>query len=169
MWLKAILLIVLGLAVAIAVAVLYGTYRWQTGTKELRAKLQAARSPITPATYDPREIEGLPAPVQRYFRAVLTDGQPIVASAEFAHEGTFNMGEDQAKWSSFTSSQMVITQRPGFDWDARVSMAPCIKVFVHDAYVAGDGILHAALLGLVTVADVLWPVYVLVHRLLWGR
>ena len=27
-----------------------------------------------------REIEGLPAPVQRYFRAVLTDGQAIVSA-----------------------------------------------------------------------------------------
>lgn len=120
----AILLIVFGLAVAITVAVLYGAYRWQTGTKELRAKLQAVRSPIAPATYDSREIEGLPAPVQRYFHAVLKDGQPIVASAEFAREGTFNMGETQAKWSSFTSTQMVITQRLGLDWDGRISIAP---------------------------------------------
>lgn len=154
MWPKAILLLVLGLAVAITVAVFYGAYRWQTGTKELRTKLQAVRSPIASATYDSREIEGLPALVQRYFHAVLKDGQPVVASAEFVREGTFNMGETQAKWSSFASTQMVITQRPCLDWDGRISIAPGMKVFVHDAYVAGDGILHAALLGLVTLADI---------------
>ena len=33
------------------------------------------------ARFDPRELEGLPTPVQRYFRAVLKDGQPIIAAA----------------------------------------------------------------------------------------
>ena len=32
-------------------------------------------------------------------------------------------------------------------------MAPGMHVFVHDAYVAGEGVLHAALFGLITVAD----------------
>jgi len=154
MWLKAIVLILVILAVCIALAVVYGTLRWRSGTKELREKLEAGRLRIKPTMYDSREIEGLPAPVQRYFRAVLKHGQPIVASADFAHEGTFNMSETQTKWRSFTSTQMVITQRPGFDWDGRISMAPGMKVFVHDAYVAGEGILHAALFGLMTIADV---------------
>jgi Family of unknown function (DUF6920) len=153
MWLKAILLICLVLAVATVVAIVYGASRWQVGTKELRAQLRAARAPITPATYDPRELDGLPPPVQRYFRAVLTDGQPIVAAARVAHEGQFNMGTSQAQWRPFTSDQLVITRRPGFDWDARMRMAPGVHVFVHDAYVAGEGVLYAALFGLITVAD----------------
>ncbi len=31
--------------------------------------------------FDAHELEGLPAPVQRYFHAVLTEGQPIIAAA----------------------------------------------------------------------------------------
>ena len=38
-----------------------------------------------------RELEGLPAPVQRYFRAVLTDGQPIIARVTVELAGAFNM------------------------------------------------------------------------------
>jgi hypothetical protein len=94
----------------------------------------------------------MPAPVQRYFRAVLKDGQPMIASIRIAHAGQFSLGETEPKWVPFTSSQMVVTRRPGFDWDARMRMAPGINVFVHDAYVAGEGILHATLLGLVTLA-----------------
>jgi hypothetical protein len=60
--------------------------------EELRAKLSTARLPITPATYDPRELEGLPSPVQRYVRAVSTDGEPMVAAARVTHEGRFNLG-----------------------------------------------------------------------------
>lgn len=154
MWLKVVLLVITALLVVVAGAIAYGSSRWKTGTNELRAKLEAARLPIRPVTYDAREIASLPAPVRRYFHAVLKDGQPIVSVAQLAHEGQFNMGETQAKWSRFTSSQIAVTQRPGFDWDGRIAMAPGLNVFVHDAYVAGEGILHAALLGLVTLADV---------------
>ena len=114
-------------------------------------KLRA--SPIKPLTFDAREIADLPQPVQRYFRAVLKEGQPLIAAARVSHEGTFNMSETAEKWSAFTSTQLVITQRPGFDWDGRIAMIPGINAFVHDAYISGEGILHAALLGLVTLAD----------------
>jgi hypothetical protein len=154
MWLKAILLICVVLVVATVVAIVYGASRWEVGTKELRAQLRSARVPITPATYDARELEGLPPPVQRYFRAVLTAGQSIVTAVRVAHEGQFNMGKTQAQWRPFTSDQLVITRRPGFDWDARMRMAPGMHVFVHDAYVAGEGTLHATLFGLITLADV---------------
>ena len=91
------------LAVAIVVAIVYGASRWHVGTNALRAQLRATRVPITPATYALRELEGLPPPVQRYFRAVLTEGQPIVAAVRVAHAGQFNMSETHAKWSAFTS------------------------------------------------------------------
>ena len=154
MWLKAVLLIVIALSVVVAGVITYGASRWKTGTNELRTKLEAVRLPISPVTYDAREIENLPPPVRRYFHAVLKDGQAIVSAARLTHEGQFNMGETQAKWSRFTSSQVAITRRPGFDWDGRIAMAPGLNVLVHDAYVAGEGILHAELLGLVTLADI---------------
>jgi hypothetical protein len=153
MWLKVVLLIVATLLVLVTGVMAYGAWRWHSSTHKLRAQLQGARLPITPATYDAREIADLPAPVQRYFRAVLQDGQPLVAVAQIRHAGQFNMGETHAQWREFTSSQMTITRRPGFDWDGRIGMGPGLRVFVHDAYVAGEGILYAALLGLVTVAD----------------
>jgi hypothetical protein len=151
MWLKVIVLTLLGLATLIAAAVFYGASRWKSGTQVLRAKAQAARLPVLPATYDPSELDGLPPAVQRYFRAVLLDRQPVIASVSVRHKGQFSL--DGKKWAPFTSNQMVITRRPGFDWDARIRMAPGMDVFVHDAYLAGEGVLHAALLGLVTVAQ----------------
>lgn len=154
MWLKAALIIIVALLVVVGVVVAYGASRWKTGTHELRAKLEVARLPISPVTYDARESENLPSPVRRYFNTVLKEGQPIVAAVRLTHEGQFNMGETQPKWSRFTSTQLAITRRPGFDWDGRVAIAPGLNVFVHDAYVAGEGILHAELLGLVTLADI---------------
>jgi hypothetical protein len=134
--------------------IVYDPLRWQNKTDDLRAKLEAGRLGIAPATYDPREIEDLPSPVRRYFQAVLKEGQPIIAVARFAHAGEFNMGETQANWRPFTSTQIDITQRPGFDWDGRISMGPGLNVLVHDAYIRGEGLLHAELLGLITLADI---------------
>lgn len=153
MWLKTIALIVVALVACVTLAAMYGSFRWRSGTDKLRARLDAGRLPITPTAYNAREIEGLPAPVRRYFRAVLEDGQPMIASIKIAHAGQFSLGETEPKWVPFTSDQAVVTRRPGFDWDARIRMAPGIYTFVHDAYAAGEGILHAALFGLVTVAN----------------
>ena len=145
--------IVLALVVAAAAAILYGELRWKSSTRELRRRLEAARLSIEPKVSDRDELENLPAPVQRYFRAVLQDAQPIVAAVSVKHTGTFNMGSAVDQWRPFTSSQRVVTRRPGFAWNARVAMMPGVPVFVHDAYVAGEGTLHAAVLGLVFVAN----------------
>jgi hypothetical protein len=151
--LRALITITLTLAAVLVGAWLYGAYRWSAGTQDLRARLDADRVPVSPQTVDFRELEGLPAPVQRYFRTVLEEGQPMVASVRLQHTGTFNMGETTAQWKPFTSDQEVVTQRPGFDWNGRVAMMPDLPVRVHDAYVAGEGNLHASLLGLVPLVD----------------
>jgi hypothetical protein len=131
----------------------YGARRWEAGTRDLRARLEAARQPVAPVVVDFRELTDLPLPVRRYFRAVLRDGQPLVTAVHLRHRGTFNMGETTPRWTTFTSDQLVITRRPGFDWDARIAMMPGLTVHVHDAYVAGEGLLHAALLGVLPVVN----------------
>jgi len=150
---RALITIVLLLVALLVGAHLYGAYRWNDGTQELRARLDAARSQVRPQTVDFRELEGLPAPVRRYFRAVLEEGQPMVAGVRVQHIGTFNMGETADQWKPFTSDQKVVTQRPGFDWDGRVAVMPGVPVRVHDAYIAAEGILHASLFGLFSLVD----------------
>lgn len=147
-WLLAGVLLVLAAA---AVGWL-GERRWARAAASLGARLAAERTMPMPATYDPGELEGLPAPVQRFFRAVLTPGQPLVAAARLSHTGDFNLSETGERWKPFTSRQTVVTRRPGFVWDARVRMAPGVRVHVHDAYRAGEGWLHAALAGLLDLA-----------------
>lgn len=143
-----------GLIVAATAAlVVLGRLRWKWRTRKLRDRLEAARLSIEPKVFDQRELESLPAPVQRYFRAVLKDKQPIVAAVSVEQSGTFNMGKMADQWKPFTSTQRVVTRRPGFDWDARITTMPGLPVLVHDAYVAGEGVLHAALLGLLSLAD----------------
>lgn len=153
MWWKIILFVILGLTAIIAVALIYGSSRWRSATKEMHVKLEEARLPIKTMRYDEKELNGLPAPVQRYFRSVLKDGQPIVFAVDMEQSGTFNMSETDDQWKPFTATQHVITNRPGFDWEARIQMVPLMAVNVHDAYIAGEGILHASLFGLVSLAS----------------
>ena len=81
-----------GLVVAAGAGLLaFGRSRWAGATQTQMAKLETARLLMSAGRYDIREIEGLPAPVQRYFRAVLKDGQPFIATATFELAGTINM------------------------------------------------------------------------------
>ncbi len=120
---------------------------------EMRARLMAARIAPSTKTYNPDELTGLPEPVQKYFRTALTSGQPIVTAVEITQTGTFNMSTSGDKWKPFTATQLVIPRRPGFAWEARIAMLPGVPVRVHDAYVAGEGILRATLFGLFSPAN----------------
>lgn len=153
MALQIMLLVLLILGVVAAVVILYGEWHWKARTRAMRSRLDAARLPIEPKVFDIRELANLPAPVQRYFRAVLADGQPMVAAVSIEQTGKFNMREAAARWMPFTSIQRVVTRRPGFDWDARITFIPGVQIRVHDAYVVGEGILHAAVFGLISMAN----------------
>jgi hypothetical protein len=137
----------------------YGSRRWAARIQALTHSLEAARNEGEPhsassARFDPRELQDLPAPAQRYFRKALKDGQPMVSALSIEMVGTFNMSSTAEQWKPFTARQRVTTRRPGFLWDARVSMVPGLVVRVIDSYVTGVGLLHAAILGLVTMAKV---------------
>jgi hypothetical protein len=119
----------------------------------LRARLEAARRPDEAAVFATRSLGLLPAPVQRYLRAVLVPGQKTVTAVDLGQTGTINLSEKSEQWKAFTASQRVVTRRPGFGWNARIAMIPGLPVFVQDAYVGGEGILHVALFGLLTKAD----------------
>ena len=152
MWIQWIAIVSILIIVCLGLVAVYGRYRWQIDTDKLRTKLASKQRNIEPKIYDQKELEGLPAPVQRFFRAVLKDGQAIVAAVKLSQQGQFNMNELEDKWSPFTATQVVTTQRLGFDWDARIQMTPGVNAFVHDTYLSGEGSLHASLLGLFTVA-----------------
>ena len=155
-------LVVCALAVAAVGLTAFGSKRWTDRMAALTRGLEAARSdgkakPPYPTHYDSHELEGLPAPVQRYFRAVLKDGQAIVSAVTIEMAGTINMSATAEQWKPFTSTQRVVTasagSSSGFIWNAKIAMLPGIKVHVVDSYIAGKGLVQAAMLGLFTVAD----------------
>jgi hypothetical protein len=166
---------VLGALVVMALALrVLGANRWADLMREHMGQLDAGhvnvQSPalsqsIPPARtaaglgahFSMSELDNLPAPVQRYFRAVLAEGQPIVAAATIEMTGKINMSATAEQWKPFTSTQRAVTPagggRPGFLWNAQVSMFTGVPAHVEDSYINGQGQVIAKLLGLFTVAN----------------
>jgi hypothetical protein len=147
------LLFILIIAVCAIIVALVAACLWQHKSDEYRAALMASQQTITPANYNPRELEGLPAPVQKYLRAVLKDGQPKLRRGQISTEGTFLLDADKNKWVSFAATQLFTANPPAFDWNARMPMMPGVNVYVQDAYAKGEGVLHAAMFGLIDLAN----------------
>ncbi len=155
-WLGLSLLVFAFAAIGLTV---FGERRWAREVSALSASLEHSRivgapgAGSPPTRYDARELEGLPAPVQRYFRAVLKDGQPLITAVTIDMAGSFNMAPKGEQWKPFTARQRVSTRRPGFLWDAAIALGPGVTVHVVDSYIAGRGLLRAKLQGLVTMAE----------------
>lgn len=125
--------------------------RWLRLLGTTGGALEAPSARPAPAAYTRADLQGLPEPVARYFRYVLSEGQPIIAAARIAERGEFRLGKGAGGWRAFTATQRVVTDPPGFVWDARIALAPLVGVRVRDGYVRGVGSMRAAILGVVPV------------------
>ncbi|MBN2524205.1 MAG: hypothetical protein JXB24_13115 [Bacteroidales bacterium] len=62
------LYVILGRTVIITVVLVCGSGRWRSAKKEMHARLEEACLPVKTIKYEAKKLNGLPAPVQRYFR-----------------------------------------------------------------------------------------------------
>ena len=105
LWLSLVLCLLAATAVGLSA---YGSKRWTGTMRTLTSRLEAVRieekvRPPSPARFDSRELEGLPAPVQRYFRAALKEGQPIISAVTVELAGSINLSATEERWKPFTS------------------------------------------------------------------
>ncbi len=130
-------------------------HRWRSSTDRLAGEL--LRGAVAPrGRVSLQALDSPPAPVRRYFRAVLRDGQPYIRSVRVAQTGEFRREESvdaERGWHPFEATQLFTTEPPGFVWDARIRMALFVSVRVRDGYVAGHASMRGALLGIVKVVD----------------
>lgn len=115
--------------------------------------LVAKAKPPTDAVFTEADLDGLPAPVRRYFRHVLTEGQPYVTTVRLVQRGDFRLGDVSAPWRPLEATQHFTVNPPGFIWLARIQMAPLLNARVIDAYTDGTGLLRAHVLSAIPVAD----------------
>ena len=146
------LILFFGFVTTIVVLLLLGAFVLRRESKVLHKRLLGAARGITDGPFDTKLLKEAPEPVRRYFEAVLQPGQPIIERVMVEHTGSFNLGKGDEGWRPFTSTQHFVTNRCGFDWAAKIKVAPGFTARVHDAYIAGEGLLHASLFGIITLA-----------------
>ena len=134
----------------LAMLMLAAGYRWNGETEA--ARLRLAKGIQTPAlTVDLAELDSLPAPVQRYFRTALTQGQPMIQRVRLEEEGIFLTRPENDRWGRFSATHDIVAMPAGFLWDARISMGPGITVRVRDTFVNGTGSMFGSVHGMFRV------------------
>jgi hypothetical protein len=119
----------------------------QTSLQELEADLTQT---ATRDVFREDELNGLPAPVQRYFRASIAPGTPLALAARLEMHGSIKIG---GRWLPFRATEVLAPHR-GFVWSARVAG----RLFAgSDQYASGLGAMHWKILGLIPVVQVEGP------------
>lgn len=105
------------------------------------ARLEQALARPAAGVFDERELDGLPDPVARYFRASIQPGTPLALTARLTVCGRIRL----RSWMRFRGSE-VIAPGLGFVWAVRAG-----PVSGYDRYVQGEGEMRWKLLGLLPV------------------
>jgi hypothetical protein len=144
-----IFLLILGLLLVGAGSLIaIGDYLWCKRTAALLDRLRQRSTTPRSTVFTEADLVGLPAPVVRYFRAVLHDGQPVIRHARLTQRGQFLVRPTPDGWRPFVATQHSATHPAGFVWDARIRVGPGLSIRVRDAFVDGTGSMFAALMGL---------------------
>jgi hypothetical protein len=143
----------LGLIIVAGLAIWLASVRWNGNTRQLVEKLTQAAPAKETKTVTFTDLDQLPAPVARYFRVALKEGQPFIRSARIAQTGQFRASEAEDGWVPFEATEYFSSRPPGFVWDASIRMAPLMDARVRDGYVAGQGAMQVKVLALVAIMD----------------
>jgi len=118
---------------------------WQFGN-EVKTLFTNSK-PISSQIFRYGQLGGLPAPVQRYFKQVLNDGQPYISYARIIHDGLFKTGPDK-DCVAINGEQYATTEKPGFIWKGTTTLFTA-----RDMYISGKGRLVVALFGMIKIVD----------------
>ena len=145
---KKIMLYLLIIIVIIGLIFLIGKINLANRFNKEVTQLFAESKNISAKQFTFKQLEGLPEPVERYFRHVLKDGQPYISYVRLTHNGQFKT-DLKKDWVNITGEQYFTTEKPGFIWKGTTSM-----FVARDMYIANEGRLIATILSTINVADI---------------
>jgi uncharacterized protein DUF6544 len=93
------------------------------------------------------QLDGLPEPVQRYFRYALKDGQPYIQSIRLKHHGLFKI-DPKKDYINITGEQYFSVNKPQFIWKGTTAMFTATDSFIDD-----KGSLKVSLFNVIKVVD----------------
>ena len=130
-WISAILC-------GICLAGLY-LYRYYSLQNRLADIMKARSNTETVASVDLKSLDGLPLPVQRYFRLVLRDGQPMVRTVRMHQKGELMTDPQARDYISFEAEHIARSPEPSFLWIATMKILPGVGIQVIDSLNGGTG------------------------------
>lgn len=106
------------------------------------AKLLANSQDISSRRFAYVQLEGLPRPVQQYFRHVLREGQPYISNVHLLHDGVFKT-DLKKDWIEIRGEEYFSADRPGFVWKGKTA-----AFTARDMFLEGKGRLVVSLFSL---------------------
>jgi len=94
-------------------------------------KLLFSESGNSENSFSYSQLQGLPAPVQRYFRHVMKEGQPYISYVRLMHKGQFKTGPKKG-WVNIKGEQYFTTAKPGFIWRGSTAMFTALDMYISD-------------------------------------
>ncbi|MEO8116164.1 MAG: DUF6544 family protein [Bacteroidota bacterium] len=85
---------------------------------------------FTEKIYEEKILNGLPAPVQRYFKHVLKPGQKYISTTRLKHSGMFK-SSDKDKFEKIKGVEYFNLKTPGFIWKGKTSLFTAIDMYLH--------------------------------------
>jgi len=143
---KIVIILLIITAIACLILVL-GSLIFKFRFKSEVKKLFLSSKKISGKVFSYDQLNGLPDPVQRYFRNVLKEGQPYISYARLKHDGQFKI-DLKKDWVNIQGEEYFTAQKPGFVWKGEVPFAVGC-----DMYINGNGRLVVKLLSIIKVVD----------------
>jgi hypothetical protein len=138
-----------GLGVGAAYAVRAADERRAQAAWAQLAGLGAAAA--RPDRFDPRMVEGLPAPARRYFLRSIAPGTPLRTVAEIEMEGELGLGDRADPRYLPMRARQILAPPHGFVWVPEMGKWP-MRISGSDGYALGGAWTRFWLLGMVPVA-----------------
>jgi hypothetical protein len=142
-----------GIVTSAVAAITVSSIIWNRATARPVRRLEFGSTAFGTEVYSLEQLEGLPAPVVRYFKFALSPGQPIIQNVRIKQAGEFWIGGLHPSWCPFAANHHFSARPPGFVWDASIRMAPFVTAHVRDSYIDGTGAMEAKIASLVPVVN----------------
>jgi len=142
-----VLIVVLIIGVSFLLMPLVGKATLNSHLKKDVSRLFSLSGDVSKKLFSYKQLEGLPGPVQKYFRYALDEGQPYLSYVRLKHNGSFKPAKDK-KWTDIKGEQYFTAETPGFLWKGKTSLFTA-----RDMYIGGKGKLIVSLFSLFKVVD----------------
>ncbi|KAA3437119.1 DUF6544 family protein [Rufibacter hautae] len=141
--------ILVSLIAAFSLVKAWAAYQLKSEVK----RLFAGSETTTGKYFSHAQLVGLPAPVQRYFKHVLKEGQPYINHVRLRHVGQFKTDLKKG-WVDIKGEQYFTAPTPGFIWIGTTAFFTARDMFLN-----GQGSLKVKLFSLLQVAEGTGPTY----------